>query len=431
MSCKLLAVLAAGLLLVTPVAPVAAQGVGAAPPVAPVAAQDAGAAPPVAPVVAPLVVPTFTVDQTNLHNGGVITVTGQAAPGKPVFIEVFNENFVTGSFFDSRRDPQTGEIPWRLYMSRGIPAHYRIHMPRDRQPILDRFIAEGRPWSYSRALAETGGALVYRHPAKHPITTFQASLGASIVGSRGEVLPPLDAREQRRRSMQIMRARFREVDRLLEANIDQKADGSFTAQMTIPSGSPPGRYFITVATGAEEVSETVAAFENEIVFPMRYMSNAGTSMNLFVPFLLVLGLATFGVMMGAGGGFLITPILLLLFPLPHAVVAGSVTPTVLFSQASGVVNYSRIKFISWKVGITLGIAMLAGGFIGPVLTTMVSLHEFMFIFGWILFILAALMFWQTTPGYLAKNAKETAILKEFQKRAEAAAAAKAAKAAKV
>jgi hypothetical protein len=31
------------------------------------------------------------------------------------------------------------------------------------------------------------------------------------------------------------------------------------------------------------------------------------------------------------------------------------------------------------------------------------------------------MFWQTTPGYLAKNKKEQAILKEFKKRAEATA----------
>jgi uncharacterized membrane protein YfcA len=106
------------------------------------------------------------------------------------------------------------------------------------------------------------------------------------------------------------------------------------------------------------------------------------------------------------------------------VVAGTVTPTVLFSQASGVVNYSRIKFISWKVGIAMGLATLAGAFIGPALTDLITLDEFKFIFGWILFFLAALMFWQTTPGYIAKNKKEQAILKEFQKRAEEAALAK-------
>jgi len=44
--------------------------------------------------------------------------------------------------------------------------------------------------------------------------------------------------------------------------------------------------------------------------------------------------------------------------------------------------------------------------------------------GIILVILAALMFWQTTPGYLAKAKKESAILKEFKKRAEEVAKAK-------
>jgi len=41
------------------------------------------------------------------------------------------------------------------------------------------------------------------------------------------------------------------------------------------------------------------------------------------------------------------------------------------------------------------------------------------VFGWILLVLAALMFRQTTPGYLEKNKKEQAILNEFKKKAEA------------
>ena len=65
--------------------------------------------------------------------------------------------------------------------------------------------------------------------------------------------------------------------------------------------------------------------------------------------------------------------------------------------------------------------MLAGGFIGPKLTEMITLAQFKSAFGYILLVLAALMFWQTTPGYLAKNKKEQAILKEFKKRAEEAA----------
>jgi uncharacterized membrane protein YfcA len=62
--------------------------------------------------------------------------------------------------------------------------------------------------------------------------------------------------------------------------------------------------------------------------------------------------------------------------------------------------------------------MLFGGFIGPKLTELITLEQFKFAFGWILLVLAGLMFWQTTPGYIEKNKKEQAILKEFKKRAE-------------
>jgi hypothetical protein len=417
----LLAALTACFLLAPPVVLAADKDVAAAP----AAAAPAVAAPASAPAAAPAA-PTITLDKTTLDNGGVITVTGKAAPGKPVFLEVFNENRVSGSFFDNKPDKE-GKIPYRLYLARDIPAFYRILVPKTAQPVLDKFKADGRGWSYSAALKESGGDLVYVEPGKRAIEGFQASLAASMMGSRGDPLPALDDKERVRRSMQVVKGRFRSVDKLLAASVDLKEDGSFTAQVKIPDGAPPGKYFITAATDKLAKSAPVT-IENTIGFPMRYMSNAGTSLNIFWPFLITLALATFGVLMGAGGGFIINPILLMMFPLPHNVVAGTVTPTVLFSQGSGVVNYSRIKFISWKVGIAMGLATLAGAFIGPALTQLITLDEFKFVFGWILFFLAALMFWQTTPGYLARNKKEQAILKEFQKRAEEAAAAKATKA---
>ncbi len=368
--------------------------------------------------------PSIAVDKTSLDNGGVVTISGKATPGKPVFIEVFNENRVTGSFFDNKPD-KDGKIPYKLYLANDIPAFYRILLPKSMQPALDKFKKDGKVWAYSGALKETGGDLVYFEPGKRSIDGFQTSMMAGMSGSRGDKLPTLDDKERNRRSMQILKGRFRTVDNLLAASVEQKDDGSFIAQLKVPAGAAPGKYFITAATdkGAQSLPVTV---ENKIALPNMYMKNAGTSLNIFIPFFVVLALATFGVLMGAGGGFLITPIMLMLFPLPHNVVAGTVTPTVLFSQGSGVINYSKIKFISWKVGIALGLSMVAGGFIGPVLTQLVTLDQFKFVFGWILFVLAALMLWQTTPGYMAKNKKEQAILKEFQKRAEAALVAKAA-----
>lgn len=421
MLCKrVLAGLAVCLLAYAPL--LQAAGKDAAAPVAaaaPVPATEAAKA-------APVDTLSLSVDKTTLDNGGTITITGKAAPGKPVFIEVFNENPVRGSFFDNKPD-KDGKVPYRLYLASEIPAFYRILVPKSAQPVLDKYKKDGKGWAYSAALKETGGDMVYSEPGKRSIDAFQATLVATMSGSRGDQLPVLADKERERRSMQIVKGRFRSVDKLLTASIEQKEDGSFTAQLKIPDGAAPGKYFIRAATD-KNVQSVPVSVENHISLPMRYMSNAGTSLNIFWPFLITLALATFGVLMGAGGGFIINPIMLMMFPIPHNVVAGTVTPTVLFSQASGVVNYTLIKFISWKVGVTLGCAMLAGGFIGPILTQMVTVDQFKFVFGWILFVLAALMFWQTTPGYMAKNKKEQAILKEFQKRAQEAAAAKAGKA---
>jgi uncharacterized protein len=60
---------------------------------------------------------------------------------------------------------------------------------------------------------------------------------------------------------------------------------------------------------------------------------------------LTLVVAIFGVLMGAGGGFIMNPLLLTLFPaLPHTMVAGTVTPTVLFSQGSGIFKLFQDQF---------------------------------------------------------------------------------------
>ena len=200
-------------------------------------------------------------------------------------------------------------------------------------------------------------------------------------------------------------------------------DGTYKAELKIRRGLAPGMYTITAIVDKDMKSEP-ATFENAISFPNVYLANAGTSLNLFGPFFLTLAIAIFGVLMGAGGGFIMNPLLISLWPLPHTVVAGTVMPTVLFSQGSGIYNYSKIKFISWKLGIAIGLSMVAGGFIGPKLTELITLDQFKFVFGWILLVLAGLMFWQTTPGYLEKNKKEQAILQEFKKQAEAAAKAK-------
>ncbi|MDP3481280.1 MAG: sulfite exporter TauE/SafE family protein [Desulfoprunum sp.] len=369
--------------------------------------------------------PTIQIDTTTLNNGGSLKVTGKAPAGKPVYIEVWADGHdVRSSRFDSDVDKETKKRPYIFYLTAEMPAYYKILVPKDLQSKLDEAKKEGSKWSYSALLKDLGADIAYSVPAGIAIERYQSGLMASVVGSRGKLLPAMDEKESKKRSMQLVKARFRSIGRVIGASVEVQPDGSYAATLKIAKGSAPGQYKV-VAVVDKKVKSEPAVFENKISFPTVYMDNAGTSMNLIYPFILSLCVAIFGVLMGAGGGFIMNPLLLTLFPvLPHTVVAGTVTPTVLFSQGSGIYNYSKIKFINWKLGAGIGCAMLLGGFIGPKLTEMVTLEQYKFAFGWILIVLAGLMFWQTTPGYLEKNKKEQAILKEFKKRAEEAAKGK-------
>lgn len=389
------------------------------------AAENDAAAAPGAAASAVMTAPTISIDKAELNNGGVIKVSGQAPAGKPVFLEVWAaDHSVRANRFDSDKDKDTGKRPYIFYVTSEMPAYYKTFVPKELQPKIDAAKKEGNKWSYSALLKDLGADVAYNVPAKAKIEHYQSTLMASVIGSRGDLLPAMDEKETKKRSMQLVKARFRSVDKVVGAAVDIKPDGSYTAELKIRDGLAPGKYKIVAVVDKKVKSEAVT-FENKISFPTMYLSNAGTSMNLIYPFCLTLVVAIFGVLMGAGGGFIMNPLLLTLFPaLPHTIVAGTVTPTVLFSQGSGILNYSKINFISWKLGCGIGGAMLLGGFIGPKLTEMITLSQFKFAFGWILLILAALMLWQTSPGYLAKNKKEQSILKEFKKRAEESAKGK-------
>ena len=408
-----------------------ARSANAQTPAAPDAAQveqSAAAAEPAAPEMAQPAStpskPTVQIDKTSLENGGEIIVTGQAPAGKPVFLEVWAaDKTVRANRFDNKKDAKTGKIPYVFYLTYDMPAYYKIFVPKTEQPQLDAIKNDGDGWSYSKALETLGAGAAYSVPAKMSIERYKATIMASIIGSRGTQMPAMDAKDNKKSSMQLVKSRFKSADKVLGADIEVNPDGTYRAAIKIRTGLAPGKYKI-MAVVDKDLRSDPAEFENKINFPLVYLSVAGTSQNIFWPFLLTLAVAIFGVLMGAGGGFILNPLLVSLFPLPHTVVAGTVMPTVLFSQASGIYNYSKIKFINWKLGCTIGASMLLGGFIGPKLTELITLDQFKFAFGWILLVLAALMLWQTTPGYLAKNKKEQAILKEFKKRAEKTAKAK-------
>jgi hypothetical protein len=395
---------------------------------------------------------TINLDKTTLNNGGQIEVTGKAPAGKAVFIEVVNvDKKVRANRFDSdeikgpdkdgklgasdkyyveKLGKKEGERPHVFYLTEKMPAFYQILVPKDKKELFDAEKNKKRNgWSMSVLIKGFGDGAsaafndTFGSAEKIKIDHYQSTLLANIVGSRGDLLAALDDKNTTMRAMQLVKARFRSIGKVFAVSVDVQPDGVYKAAFKLPAGSAPGTYKIAAIVDKDSKAETT--FSNAVAFPTVYMEAAGTSLNLLWPFVLTLVIAIFGVMMGAGGGFIMNPLFAQLFPtLPHTIIAGTVMPTVLFSQGSGIINYSKIKFISWKLGVGIGLAMMCGGFIGPKLTELITLEQFKFAFGWILVVLALLMFWQTTPGYLEKNKKEQAILKEFKKRAEEAAKAK-------
>lgn len=107
----------------------------------------------------------------------------------------------------------------------------------------------------------------------------------------------------------------------------------------------------------------------------------------------------FGTLIGAGGGFLLTPILLICYPSLSAqsITAISMT-TVLFNSSSGSFAYSRMKRIDYKTGIIFAIATLPGSVIGTILTGMIPRPVFNTIFGIFMIVFAIVIVLKSKMG---------------------------------
>jgi uncharacterized membrane protein YfcA len=91
--------------------------------------------------------------------------------------------------------------------------------------------------------------------------------------------------------------------------------------------------------------------------------------------LLGFGVGAIGTLIGAGGGFILLPILLLLYPDLNPEVVTSISLGVVFINAtSGSLAYSRLKRIDYRSGIVLAIATLPGAVNGAYTTQYIPRH---------------------------------------------------------
>src|ERR671930_955297 len=101
-------------------------------------------------------------------------------------------------------------------------------------------------------------------------------------------------------------------------------------------------------------------------------------------------IGAFGTLIGAGGGFVITPMLLLVYPHENPEIITSISLAVVFFNAfSGSVAYARMQRIDYKSGILFALATIPGAVIGALTTTYLPRRAFDLVFG-LCMLLAAL-----------------------------------------
>jgi uncharacterized membrane protein YfcA len=117
--------------------------------------------------------------------------------------------------------------------------------------------------------------------------------------------------------------------------------------------------------------------------------------NIFLLIFIGFFIGTLGTLMGAGGGFILVPLLIILRPdfTPETITAISMV-VVASNAISGSVAYMRTKKIDYKAGIIFAICTIPGSIFGVFTTKIIPRGLFDIIFGIILLALAVFLFFK-------------------------------------
>ncbi|MBI2830978.1 MAG: sulfite exporter TauE/SafE family protein [Chloroflexi bacterium] len=97
----------------------------------------------------------------------------------------------------------------------------------------------------------------------------------------------------------------------------------------------------------------------------------------------------FGTLVGAGGGFLIVPVLLFLYPQEPPTIITSISLAVTFFNAlSGSIAYGHLKRIDYRSALMFSLVGIPGAILGAYITSFLSRGAFQITFGIILLIVS-------------------------------------------
>ncbi len=101
-----------------------------------------------------------------------------------------------------------------------------------------------------------------------------------------------------------------------------------------------------------------------------------------------LGVGAYGTLIGAGGGFLIVPLLLLIYLVSHEQATAISLTVVFFNALSGCFSYARQKRIDYATALRFGVATIPGSIIGAWVSGLVHSDLFRMLFGALLLVMA-------------------------------------------
>ena len=126
-------------------------------------------------------------------------------------------------------------------------------------------------------------------------------------------------------------------------------------------------------------------------------------------FPLGLGIGAFGTLIGAGGGFILVPILLIVYPDENTELITSISLAVVFFNAlSGSFAYARMKRIDFKSGIVFAVATIPGAILGAISVAYVPRQVFDIVFGVIMIAAGAFLWLSAKEDHAHGSAKAAA-----------------------
>ena len=103
-------------------------------------------------------------------------------------------------------------------------------------------------------------------------------------------------------------------------------------------------------------------------------------------------IGSYATLIGAGGGFVLVPVLLLLYPEENPETIASISLAVVFFNAlSGSVAYARAKRIDYKSGFIFSIGTIPGSILGALTTPLLTRRIFDLIFGILMIVASAFL----------------------------------------